>query len=56
MKPLNIWWVLENFLTGRLLVYNGLDMRFSEVRIEPNPECPVCADFYKTEGVPDSEG
>ena len=32
-------------LTGRLLVYNGLDMRFSEVRIEPNPECPVCADL-----------
>jgi len=30
-------------LTGRLLVYNGLEMRFSEVRIEPNPECPVCA-------------
>jgi molybdopterin-synthase adenylyltransferase len=34
-------------LTGRLLVYNGLDMRFSEVRIEPNPECPVCADYQK---------
>ncbi|MGA3084207.1 MAG: HesA/MoeB/ThiF family protein [Thermodesulfobacteriota bacterium] len=30
-------------LTGRLLIYNGLEMRFSEVRIEPNPECPVCA-------------
>ena len=30
-------------LTGRLLVYNGLEMRFSEVRIERNPECPVCA-------------
>ncbi len=32
-------------LTGRLLVYNGLDMRFSEVRIEPNPECVVCGDL-----------
>jgi molybdopterin/thiamine biosynthesis adenylyltransferase len=30
-------------LTGRLLVYNGLDMRFSEVEIERNPECAVCA-------------
>jgi molybdopterin/thiamine biosynthesis adenylyltransferase len=30
-------------LTGRLLVYNGLDMRFSEVEIERNPECSVCA-------------
>jgi molybdopterin/thiamine biosynthesis adenylyltransferase len=29
-------------LTGRLLVYNGLEVRFSEVRIEPNPECSVC--------------
>lgn len=32
-------------LTGRLLVYNGLDMRFSEVRIEPNPECAICGNF-----------
>lgn len=30
-------------LTGRLLVYNGLDMRFSEVQIERNAECSVCA-------------
>lgn len=29
-------------LTGRLLVYNGLEMHFSEVRIEPNPACPAC--------------
>jgi molybdopterin-synthase adenylyltransferase len=34
-------------LSGRLLVYNGLDMRFSEVRIEANPDCPVCAGFPK---------
>jgi molybdopterin-synthase adenylyltransferase len=34
---------LGNPLSGRLLVYNGLEMRFSEVRIERNPECPVCA-------------
>lgn len=30
-------------LTGRLLIYNGLEMRFSEVRIERNSECPFCA-------------
>jgi molybdopterin-synthase adenylyltransferase len=30
-------------LTGRLLVYNGLDMRFSEVQIESSPDCPVCS-------------
>jgi len=32
-----------SLLTGRLLIYNGLEMRFSEIRIEPNPQCPVCA-------------
>jgi molybdopterin-synthase adenylyltransferase len=37
-------------LIGRLLIYNGLDMRFSEVRIEPNPECPVCANTQKNIG------
>ncbi len=37
-------------LVGRLLVYNGLDMRFSEVRIESNPECPVCAKVDKNKG------
>jgi molybdopterin-synthase adenylyltransferase len=30
-------------LTGRLLVYNGLDMHFSEIQIERNTECTICA-------------
>jgi molybdopterin-synthase adenylyltransferase len=30
-------------LTGRLLVYNGLDMHFSEIQIERNAECLICA-------------
>jgi molybdopterin-synthase adenylyltransferase len=30
-------------LTGRLLVYNGQEMRFSEVQIESSPDCPVCS-------------
>ena len=34
---------IGKLLTGRLLVYNGLEMRFSEVQIEPNPECSACA-------------
>jgi molybdopterin-synthase adenylyltransferase len=31
-------------LTGRLLTYNALRMRFREVPIRRNPECPVCGD------------
>ncbi|MCG0277837.1 MAG: molybdopterin-synthase adenylyltransferase MoeB [Thermanaeromonas sp.] len=31
-------------LVGRLLIYNGLEMRFREVRAERNPACPVCGD------------
>jgi len=30
-------------LTGRLLVYNGLEMHFSEIEIERNSECSICA-------------
>lgn len=33
---------LGKLLTGRLLVYNGLDMHFSEIQIERNTECTVC--------------
>ena len=31
-------------LVGRLLLYNGTDMTFSEVRVGKNRECPVCGD------------
>jgi len=31
-------------LIGRLLLYNALDMKFREVAIKRNPECPVCGD------------
>lgn len=31
-------------LVGRLLIYNGLEMRFREVGAERNPACPVCGD------------
>lgn len=29
-------------LQGRLLLFNALDSRFTELRIKKNPECPVC--------------
>jgi len=31
-------------LKGRLLLYNALDMSFSEVEIPKDPECPVCGE------------
>ena len=31
-------------LIGRLLIYNALQMRFREVRLRRNPNCPVCGD------------
>jgi molybdopterin/thiamine biosynthesis adenylyltransferase len=31
-------------LTGRLLTYNALNMRFREVPIRKNPNCPVCGE------------
>ncbi|MBS0432100.1 MAG: molybdopterin-synthase adenylyltransferase MoeB [Proteobacteria bacterium] len=30
-------------LTGRLLMFDALGMRFRETRLAPDPECPVCA-------------
>jgi adenylyltransferase/sulfurtransferase len=35
-------------LVGRLLIYNGEDMRFNEVSVERNPDCPVCGESGKT--------
>ena len=29
-------------LYNRLLVYNGEEMTFNDVEIEPNPDCPIC--------------
>jgi adenylyltransferase/sulfurtransferase len=29
-------------LIGRLLLYNALQMRFREVQLQKDPECPVC--------------
>lgn len=48
-------------LKGRLLLYDALNMRFREVKISRDPECPVCGDaptikslidYYEFCGVP----
>ena len=31
-------------LIGRLLMYDSLAMRFREVRIRRDPNCPICGD------------
>ena len=34
---------IGEILAGRLLVFNGQEMKFSEIVIEKNPECEVCS-------------
>ena len=31
-------------LIGRLLMYDALEMRFSEIKLKPNPDCKVCGE------------
>ena len=31
-------------LIGRLLLFDALDMRFRELKLRKNPDCPVCGD------------
>ena len=31
-------------LTGRILIYNALEMYFNEVRINRDPKCPICGE------------
>jgi molybdopterin/thiamine biosynthesis adenylyltransferase len=31
-------------LTGRLLIYDALRMKFREVQVRRNPACPVCGE------------
>jgi len=33
-------------LKGRLLLYDALGMRFRELKLRRNPECPVCGDHH----------
>src|SRR6202142_1244849 len=52
-------------LVGRLLLYDALAMRFRELKLRRNPECPVCGDhrtvtklidYVQFCGVPHQEG
>ena len=40
-------------LAGRLLQFDALAMRFREFRVEPDPQCPVCAPDRAFTGYPD---
>ncbi len=31
-------------MVGRLLLYDALNMEFTEVRLQKNPDCPICGD------------
>ncbi|MHB8910555.1 MAG: HesA/MoeB/ThiF family protein [Syntrophales bacterium] len=33
-----------DLLTGRLLIYNALQMRFTEVHVDRDPRCPICGE------------
>jgi len=34
-------------LVGRMLIFNGRDMTFNEIRIKRDPSCPVCSKLSK---------
>jgi sulfur-carrier protein adenylyltransferase/sulfurtransferase len=40
-------------LIGRLLLYESLGTRFTELKVKRDPECPICGEH--AEQVPDSE-
>lgn len=43
-------------LDKRLLVYDALDMQFREMRIDPDPACPLCGDqatIHQLQALPD---
>ncbi len=48
----------ENTLSGRLLLYNALDMKFRELKLRPNPERPVInklIDYEQFCGIPQAK-
>ncbi len=48
----------ENTLSGRLLLYNALDMKFRELKLRPNPERPVIEkliDYEQFCGIPQAQ-
>lgn len=48
----------ENTLSGRLLLYNALDMKFRELKLRPNPERPIIdklIDYEQFCGIPQAK-
>lgn len=45
----------EGRLTGRLLLYDAMAMRFRELRIRKDPDCPVCGPRGRDAELPDYE-
>lgn len=44
-----------DLLTGRLLIYNALQMRFTEVKIKRNRKCPLCGEAPSIRELKDKE-
>jgi adenylyltransferase/sulfurtransferase len=42
-------------LTGRLLLFNALDMKFRELKLRRDPECPICGDHPTIKALIDYE-
>ena len=42
-------------LIGRLLMYDSLAMRFREIRIRRDPDCPLCGDHPTITELPNYE-
>jgi len=38
---------IGDLLTDRLLIYNGLDLKFTEFRLRKNPNCDHCSDLTR---------
>lgn len=41
---------LGKLLADRLLIYDGLNMRFSEVQLARDPQCPHCGEKLSLRG------
>ena len=44
-----------NLLVNRLLLFNALDMKFRELKLRRDPQCPVCGDHPTIKGLIDYE-
>lgn len=42
METIKIITGLGEPLVGRMLIFNGTDMKFDEIKVKRNPRCPVC--------------